>query len=59
MNYLELFNYYYNNQKSLNVICFEGKEIKLSKKTKSFYYLLEKYKKDENELIEIAKSYYF
>ena len=59
INYLKLFNYYYNNKKPLNAIFFEGKEIKLSKKTKSFYYLLEKNKNIKNELIKIAESYYF
>ena len=59
MNYLNLFNYYYNNKKPLNVIFFEGKKIELSKKTKSFYNLLEKNKKNENELIKNAESYYF
>ena len=59
MNYLKLFNYYYNNRKPLNVILFEGKEIKLSKKTKSFYNLLEKNKSIEKELIRDAESHYF
>jgi hypothetical protein len=59
MNYLKLFNYYYNNRKPLNAIFFEGKEIKLSKRTKNFYYLLEKNKNNEVELIQIVESYYF
>ena len=59
INYLKLFNYYYNNKKPLNAIFFEGKEIKLSEKTKSFYNLLEKNKNIKNELITIAESYYF
>ena len=59
INYLKLFNYYYNNKKPLNSIFFEGKEIKLSKKTKSFFYLLEKNKNIKNELIKIAESYYY
>ena len=42
MNYLKLFNLYYNNEKPLDKITFENKEIILSKKTKSFYDLLVK-----------------
>jgi hypothetical protein len=59
MNYLKLFNYYYNKQKPLKKIVFKEKEIKLSKNTKSFYYLLEKNSKDKNELIKIVKSNYY
>ena len=59
MNYLKLFSYYYNNKNALKAIFFEGKEIKLSKKTKSFYYLIEKNKINKNELIKTAESYYF
>ena len=59
MNYLKLFNYYYNKQKPLNAIFFEGKEIKLSKKIKCFYNLIDKNKNNKNELIKIAESYYF
>lgn len=59
MNYLKLFNFYYNNQKSLTKILFKEKEIVLSKTTKSFYDLLEKNLKDKNELINVVKSTYF
>ena len=37
MNYLKLFNLYYNNEKPLDKITFENKEIIISKQTKSFY----------------------
>ena len=50
MNYLKHFNYYYNKQKPLNDIFFEGKEIKLSKKIKCFYNLIDKNKNNKNEL---------
>ncbi len=59
MNYLKLFNFYYNNQKPLTKILFKEKEIVLSKTTKSFYDLLEKNLKDKNELINVVKSTYF
>jgi hypothetical protein len=36
MNYLKMFKYYYNNEKSLKKFVFEGKDIVLSLKTKSF-----------------------
>lgn len=58
MNYLELFKYYHNNGKPLNKMVFENKEIILSSKTKSFYYLLEKYKNLRQKIIETAKSVY-
>ena len=58
MNYLRLFNYYYNNHKPLNKILFEGKEIRLSEKTKCFYDLLEKNPKDKIDLINTIKSEY-
>lgn len=60
MNYLQLFNYYYNNQKELNKINFEGKEIIINKKkTKSFYDLLNKESQIKNELINAATSVYY
>ena len=59
INYLTLFNYYYNKEKKLNKITFKGKEIILSKKTKSFYDLLEKNKGLQTELVDTAQSVYF
>ena len=47
INYLELFNYYYNNGLPLKEVFIQGKTILLSKKTKSFYYLVEE-KKNKN-----------
>ena len=59
MKYLKLFNYYYNNEEPLNKIIFENKEIILSSKTKSFYYLLEKYQVLKQEIIDTTKIVYF
>jgi len=60
MNYLDLFKSYYNKEKPLNKIYFENKLIVFSPNTKSFYFLLEKYKdKDRRQdIIDIAKRYY-
>ena len=40
MNYLELFNYYYNQEKPLKKLVFKNKEISLSTETESFFDLL-------------------
>ena len=59
MNYLELFKYYYNKKEPLTKKMFKGKEIILSSKTKSFYYLLEKNKDLRTNLINTVNSIYF
>ena len=59
MNYLELFRYYYNNGQLLKKIVFENREIVLSPKTKSFYYLIEKNKDLSQNIIDTVKSVYF
>jgi hypothetical protein len=59
MNYLKLFDYYYNKEEPLYKIIFENKEIILSSKTKSFYYLLEKYQDLKQEIIDTTKIVYF
>ena len=59
MNYLKLFSYYYNEGRPLDKIVFENEEIILSKETKSFYYLLEKYKDLRQNLINTVESVYF
>ena len=59
MNYLEIFKYYYNNEKPLKKFVFEGKEIVLSSKTKSFSFLLDKNKKLSEKIIDTAKIVYF
>ena len=59
MNYLELFKYYYNKKEPLTKKMFKGKEIILSSKTKSFYYLLEKNKNLRTNLISTVNRIYF
>ena len=59
MNYLELFKCYYNNEKPLKKLVFEGKEIVLSSKTKSFSYLLDKYPNLSEKIIDTSKTVYF
>ena len=57
-NILELFEIYYNNKKPLESIYFNGKEIVNLKEAKNFYFLLQKYKKYEEKLIEAAERVY-
>ena len=58
MNYLDLFKLYYNEEKPLDKIFYENHEIILSPKTKSFYFLLEKYKSIKQNIIDVAKIVY-
>ena len=58
IKYLELFSDYYNDEQPLKEITKFGKKI-LLQKTKSFYYLLQKYKNLEDELIKYSKDLYF
>ena len=44
IKYLDLFLYYYNDEQPLEEFSKFGKTINLSGKTKSFYYVLQKYK---------------
>jgi hypothetical protein len=57
INYLELFSEYHNNEKPLLKFVFKGKEIELSK-AKSFYYLLNKNKKNAKDLCNIVKRFF-
>ena len=59
INYLDLFRLYYNDKKPLGKIVLRDREIILSKKTKSFFYLLEKYKYLRQDIINIAERVYF
>ena len=59
MNYLEMFKYYYNDEKPLKKLVFEGKEIVLSSKTKSFSYFLDKYANLTEKIIDTTKIVYF
>ena len=53
MNYLKMFKYYYNSEKTLK------KFVVLSLKTKSFTYLLDKYQDLSEKINETAKMVYF
>ena len=59
MKYLKLFNIYYNREKPLKEIIFEGNRIILSGLTESFYYLLKKNENLKTKLGETATSVYF
>lgn len=60
IKYLEFFSrFYYNENKQIDSIFFEGKEIVFSKRTKAFYNLLKKYENHKLLLIDCAKSVYF
>jgi hypothetical protein len=58
MNYLELFKLYYNDQKPVDKIVYENREIILSPGTKSFYFLLEKNKTIRQNIIDVTKIVY-
>ena len=59
MNYLELFNYYYNQEEPLKKLVFKNKEINLSPETETFFDLLEKYDDIRNELIDTVNIIYY
>ena len=59
MNYLELFNYYYNQEEPLKKLVFKNKEINLSPETETFFDLLEKYDDIRNELIDTVNRIYY
>ena len=57
LKYIEVFNkYYYNEEKPLKSIDFNGKKIMILEKTKSFYYLLEKEKEIKNKIINVTQD---
>lgn len=59
LRYIDVFiKYYYNKEKPLNKIEFQGKTIVISKNTKSFYHLLEKDKVLATKMIESVKIVY-
>ena len=58
MNYLDFFLIYYNNSEPLKQFKIDGRIIQLSKETKSFYYLIQKYPNDAKELLEMIKMDY-
>ena len=58
MKYLELFDYYYNNNKPLKEIKIKNKVIKLSPKTKTFYTLIKKNEDMKERILEVAEKIY-
>ena len=58
IKFLDLFSYYYNKGLPLEKFSLFDKAIFLSRKTKSFYWLLEKYKEMKGEIIEVIKISY-
>ena len=57
MNYLKLFNYYYNNNLPLEEIEISKRKIILSKETESFYCLVQKYKDLKEKLLYEVEVY--
>ena len=58
LKFIELFYVYYNEKKQLKKIFLFDREISLANKTKSFYFLLEKYKKEKSSIILITENNY-
>ena len=58
MRYLDLFNYYYNNNRPLKEISINNKIIKLSPKTETFYELIEKHKDYKERILEVTEKIY-
>ncbi len=58
LKFLDLFQYYHNENKQLNKIFLFEREITLTKDTKSYYFLLEKNKKENRKIIEITENNY-
>lgn len=59
MNFLDLFNYYYNHGNILETVNIEGINVTLSDKTKTFYHLKDNNKDQEVYLLNVLKSVYF
>jgi len=58
LKFMELFYAYYNERKQLQKIFLFNREILLSNDTKSYYFLLEKNKKENRNIIEITENNY-
>ena len=58
LKFMELFYVYYNERKQLQKIFLFNIEILLSNDTKSYYFLLEKNKKENRNIIEITENNY-
>ena len=59
IKFLDLFSLYYNEEQPLKEVFINGKTIILSEKTKSFYYLLQKYKGSREDIIRVTRMCYF
>ena len=59
IKFLDLFSLYYNVEQPLKEVFINGKTIILSEKTKSFYYLLQKYKGSREDIIRVTRMCYF
>ncbi len=59
IKFLDLFSIYYNEEQPLKEVFINGKTIILSEKTKSFYYLLQKYKGSREDIIRVTRMCYF
>ena len=57
-NYLEFFLLYFNDEQPLEELIINGKIIRLSKKTKNFYYLLQKNKDSKEYILKYTKMIY-
>ena len=58
LKFMELFYVYYNEKKQLQKIFLFDREILLSNNIKSYYFLLEKNKKENRNIIEITENNY-
>lgn len=59
MNFLDLFNYYYNNGDLLEEVNIGGINVSLSKNTETFYHLKYKNIEQEESLLNVVKTAYF
>lgn len=59
MDYMTLFKKYYNNAEKLNKLNFKGKDIILSKNTKSLKDLIESNLDLKEKIIKVCSDYYF
>ena len=57
-NYLDFFLLYFNDEQPLEELIINGKIIRLSKKTKNFYYLLQKDKDSKEYILKYTKMIY-
>jgi hypothetical protein len=58
MKYLELFDYYYNNNEPLKEIEINNKIIKLSPDTETFYTLIQNNEDMKERILKVAEKIY-